>query len=330
MERIRQKKNILTVFLCAGFILLTFGCRRAAEETEPVKKPGFSLETPETKELSILKIGQSSYDNGDFDTYVKKILGSDQEKPDLITLSRLMDNFIEEKLLLHAAIEENITITEEEKKFYISRFSGGLFQADMEGTSLEEDKKILMDRLLVEKYTNTIFKDITVTGGEIETFYEKNKREFLKPERISVSQILVDTKDKAISLYKSLQNASEDVFREVARTQSIGAEAAKGGKMGLFELGQLPYEMEKTIFALKEGEISQVYESPYGFHLFRVDKRFESSLIGLEDAAQSISTRVMDQKIQEAMDSLLADLKNNSEWEFYPQNLSFEYQRNNR
>ncbi|MBN1271518.1 MAG: peptidyl-prolyl cis-trans isomerase [Candidatus Aminicenantes bacterium] len=295
-----------------------------------MEKAGFSLETPETKGLSILRIEKTSYDNNDFETYVKKILGDDPEKPDVVTLSRLMDSFIEEKILLYGARAENITISEEEKQFYISRFSSGLFQADENGTPIQEDKKILLDRLLLEKYTNTFVKDIVVTDEEIKEYYEQNKRQFLKPERILVSQILVSTKDKAISLFKSLQNASEEVFRQVALTQSIGAEASKGGKMGLFELGQLPYEMEKTIFSLKEGEMSQVYESPYGFHLFRVDKRYESALISIEDATPSIRTKIMNQKVQEVMNRLIADLKEKTDWEFYPQNLSFAYQRNDR
>lgn len=99
--------------------------------------------------------------------------------------------------------------------------------------------------------------------------------------------------------------------------------------MGTFEMGQLPYEMERVVFALKEGDMSQVVESSYGYHIFRLDKRHEPELISLEEAASSIKVKIVDQKIKQFMLQHLEELKERTVWSFYPQNLSFPYQRNN-
>ncbi len=86
--------------------------------------------------------------------------------------------------------------------------------------------------------------------------------------------------------------------------------------------------MEKVIFALKEGDTSQVVESSYGYHIFRLDKRHEPELISLEEAAPSIKLKIVDQKIKQFMLQHLTELKERTIWSFYPQNLSFLYQRN--
>ena len=86
--------------------------------------------------------------------------------------------------------------------------------------------------------------------------------------------------------------------------------------------------MEKVVFALKEAELSQVVESSYGYHVFRLDKRHEAELVTLEEASSSIRVKIVDQKIKQFMSLHLKELKEKTVWSLYPQNLSFSYQRN--
>jgi parvulin-like peptidyl-prolyl isomerase len=113
----------------------------------------------------------------------------------------------------------------------------------------------------------------------------------------------------------------------MARDQSIGGEAARGGEMGVFAIGQLPDEMESAIFALKEGEISPVLESSYGFHIFRLDSRYEPELISPDKAAPTIRMKLLGLKVKDHIDRHVEELKKSLEWEFYDQNLYFSYQR---
>ncbi len=192
----------------------------------------------------------------------------------------------------------------------------------------ENETSSLFDRLLVEKLTVELVKDIVVTEDEVSAYYDQKKRDFLRPELVRVSQILLDREDKAIEVFESLKNADEAEFRRKASKESQGMEAARGGEMGAFELGQLPFEMEQVIFALKPGEISQVFESSYGFHIFRLDSKTEPELIPEEEAAVEIEVKILDQKIKEYMLTYLTSLKNRLDWTSHPQNLTFPYQRN--
>jgi len=82
-----------------------------------------------------------------------------------------------------------------------------------------------------------------------------------------VSQILVKSSDLAVELQQKLGQADEQSFRQAARDYSEAPDAYKGGLMGVFKPGDLPYDMEKVIFALEEGKISRVFQSAYGYHI---------------------------------------------------------------
>jgi parvulin-like peptidyl-prolyl isomerase len=222
-----------------------------------------------------------------------------------------------------------ISLSWEEKQEYLAKLSNELKSEGSEVSVEEMDTEILFDRLLIEKYTYELVKDIEVKEEEIKEYYNLHKREFLRPQRVEASQILLETEDQAIEVMERVRNASEEDFRKVAEAESIGLEAVKGGKMGVFEMGQLPFEMEQVLFSMEEGELSPVVESSYGYHIFRLDRRFDPDLISEEEASPDVKVKILDLKINYRISSHLEYLKNNIEWSFYPMNLSFPYQRDN-
>lgn len=314
------------IFLLGTLIFLFLHC---GKDEPQESRAGFNLRDPQKENSVILKIESSQYLNSDFERYVQGVVGDDYNTLSLPSLSRLFDNFVEEKILLQAARAQNITLSWEEKKEYLAKLSNEFWFINKKTSLDEDDVEILFDRLLIEKYTYEVVKDIEVNDEEIKEYYDLHKREFLRPERVKVSQILLGTEDKAIEVYERVKHASEEGFRKIAQDESIGIEATKGGEMGVFELGQLPYEMEQVVFSLRVGELSPVVESTYGYHIFRLDERYEAELISEEKASASLRVKLLDQKIKQSIAQHLEDLKNNLEWTFYPQNLTFPYQRNN-
>ena len=170
-------------------------------------------------------------------------------------------------------------------------------------------------------------RDIRVEEAEVLDYYERHKKDFLQQGRIQVSQILVDTEEKAVSVLRRLDRFGEPEFRKIAVDESIGPEAARGGVMGVFRQGDLPADMEKVIFALDEGRTSQVVESSYGFHIFRLDRKLPPALLSASEAAPEIQQRLMAQKMKEALATHLGGLKDTLIWESLPGNLFFTYQR---
>jgi hypothetical protein len=242
-------------------------------------------------------------------------------------LSRLYDRFVDDMILLEAARERGIALGEEEKGDYLAKL------AAEPGASAGSERpepvppEGAFDRLLVEKYIFLVVRDAHVDAAEVHDYYEAHKKDFLKRGRIQVSQILVDSEEKAVSVLRRLERTGEREFRRLATEESIGPEASRGGLMGVFEQGDLPADMEKVIFALDEGRNSQVVESAYGFHIFRLDRKYPPALQDETEAAPEIQERILAQKTKDALALHLRGLKETLEWQAFPENLSFAYQR---
>ena len=288
----------------------------------------FDLSDPEKRIHIILRIQAVYYFNADFEKHLRLIVGDEFKTLDLISISRLIDSFVEDKMLLTAAKNSDLSVSWQEQKQYLAKASNDSLPDGTDSPLNEMETQSLLERFLIEKYIYEKVKNIEVEQDEIRDYYDVNKREFLRPERVSVSQILLDTEEKAVEVYDKVNGSSEVVFQQMAKEVSSGVEAPKGGHLGIFEMNQLPAEMEKVIFSLKEGETSKVVESAYGFHVFRLDKKLEPELEVLERVSIDIRVKILDQKIKQFVSRHLIDLKDTMDWEFFPNNLSFPYQRN--
>ncbi len=305
------------------FIMLLVGCKG----NKSVQSPAGMDSQEAKKNYIILRVEDTVYFNADFVRFLKLSLGDEYKILSALSLSRLVDNFVEEKLMLAEARNKEIVLTWEEKKEFLAKHSS---DSALEGENWpleEEGAELLFEQLLVEKYTYDLVKDIQVETEEVQEYYSEHKREFLLPERVKVSQILLPNEEKAVEILESLKNNDLENFRRLAKAQSVGVEASRGGEMGVFAIGQLPDEMEKAIFALKEGEVSPVLESSYGFHIFRLDSRYEPELISPDQASTSIEMKILSQKVKNRIFQHIKNLKNSLEWESYKQNLYFPYQR---
>ncbi len=318
-------RNILLFLFMMGVPLFLYTSCEIPDSSEG--SAGFSLTDAQNRKSTILKIADTLYSNSDFEKYVQATLGEDQEALTVVSLSRLFDSFVDEKILLHAARAQDMALTEDEKEDYLAKLSDELNTGDRDVSLDEGERDFLFERLLIEKYTYALVRNLEVQEEEIKDYYELHRRDFLRPERVKVSQILLETESKAVEVLERVRNADEEGFKKMARDESVGLEALKGGEMGVFEMGQLPFEMEKVIFSLQEGELSSVVKTSYGYHIFRVDKRFDPKLISEEEASSSIREIILNLKIEERISRHLEDLKLSIVWSFYPLNLPFPYQR---
>jgi len=319
-----QKRGALFIAWAAAVLVFSGSCRREAGGPDQAAASG---NVEERKDPVVLQVGDSFYLNSDFENYVHKTLGSLEDAPSSLALSRLFDRFVEDKLLLESARRKQITLSQEEMKDYLVKVKSRGDQEKSRDLS-ETDLKGFRDKLLVDKYTYLLVKDITVEEEDVRSYYEEHKADFLMPERFEVSQILTDSEEAAVEILNWVRDKSIQDFERIARETSTGVEAARGGRMGVFSRGQLPYEIERVVLSLEEGQISRVVESSYGFHIFLLNRRIEPELMSLEEASPGIHMKLLDRKISQALESHLEELKATLDWKALDHNLSFAYQRN--
>jgi len=273
-------------------------------------------------QLPVLKIEEITYSLSDFENYVRQIIPRGQDL-DNETLSQLVDQFVEDKLILYSAKMRKMELSDSEKQAFWQRLIRDYPPQEGLKEQLASDQG-LEDSLLVAKYKYEKIKEVVVTEDEIKAYYQEHKKDFLVPERVMVSHILVSSSDLAVELQQKLSKADETAFRQAARNYSEAPDAYKGGLMGVFKPGDLPYDMEKVVFGLEEGKISQVFQSPYGYHIFRLDKRYAPALLEEEEVSRKIRNILMENKVKDIIEKEVEELKATYHWQVFTENLPFK------
>lgn len=182
----------------------------------------------------------------------------------------------------------------------------------------------MSDQYLSQEYLNkVVVAPVTTTDEEMKKYYAEHEGEFVIPEAVKVRHIFVsahadstaDLKDTARAKVKDLvgQIRKGADFEEIARKHSEDTDSAvKGGDLGYISEGKTNSgEFEKAAFALKPGEISDVVETPFGFHIIRADEKRGKRKAGFDEVRDYIQGQLREQmnkkKIQEFLDRLVKE-----------------------
>ncbi|MDM8551097.1 peptidylprolyl isomerase [Desulfobacterales bacterium HSG2] len=147
----------------------------------------------------------------------------------------------------------------------------------------------IRQQMAVEEFIDKKFADkIAVSDKETKDYYDANPDFFKQPEQIKASHILikVDTKaddTKKAEARKKMEGFQEQLkkggdFAAIAKESSECPSNAKGGDLGYFKRGQMVKPFEDAAFALKTGEMSDIVETRFGYHLIKTtDKKAETT-----------------------------------------------------
>ena len=124
----------------------------------------------------------------------------------------------------------------------------------------------------------TISGSVTITEEAAKNYYDQNKARYGTEEQRRASHILiaVEGSDKAGARKKAEEilakvKAAPNDFAKLARENSKDpGSAAQGGDLGFFGRGMMVKPFEETVYRLKNGEISDIVETDFGFHIIRV------------------------------------------------------------
>lgn len=163
---------------------------------------------------------------------------------------------------------------------------------------------------------------VDVNDADAQAYYEGHPQEFEKPEQVHASHILiaadpnnsdpneakVAARAKADGLLKEVKDGAD--FAELARAHSSCPSKAQGGDLGTFGRGQMVPAFEKAAFALNPGEVSDVVETQFGYHIIKVTEHQDAQIVPLEEAKDDILQALSTQKKQEVVQEYLENLKN--------------------
>ena len=182
-----------------------------------------------------------------------------------------------------------------------------------------------VEAVLSQRVGNPMY---TVSDQEARAFYDENPKFFETPERVRASHILLRVPDASGPEVKTSQRAKAEAalarvrkgedFAAVARqvSQDTGS-AAHGGDLGTFARGQMVPPFEQAAFALKAGQVSDVFESQYGFHIVKVFEHVAPGKVPFEAVQAQIKDRVAQTRREKAVTDFVSGLKAKAKIETY-------------
>jgi len=250
--------------------------------------------------------------------------------------SRTLERMIVEKLLDEQTKKLNIVVTPQDVIKHLEETGARqqppltlqdikqLIQA--QGRDFEELKKQIQDSpgMKYQKLINMQFAGkVNVTKEDAQKYYTENKSRFETPEQVRASHILIkpvsdpnidpnkakaDAKAKAESLLEQITAGSD--FATLAKANSQDPSSApKGGDLGYFSKGKMVAPFDKAAFALKVGQVSDIVETKYGFHIIRLTDHKEAKLTSFEEAQKDITSTLDQQKKAKIAEDYIESLK---------------------
>ena len=209
---------------------------------------------------------------------------------------QIVEDLLFQKLLVNQAKFDSLVITNEEvENEVINRLS--YFENQLGSIQKVEDyfgkskikikielAKVIKDQFLAQKMQSKLTSSIRVTPSEVKESYVKlmDSDIPIMPTQVEVAQIVIkpeisdnqkDNIRKKLNSFRDRVYKGED-FKMLATLYSDDPGSAnKGGELGFVNRGDLVPEFERAAFRLKEGEISKIVESKYGYHIVQLIER---------------------------------------------------------
>jgi len=219
----------------------------------------------------------------------------------------VLDNMIGYRLMIQEAKTRKITVPDADVDAQVAQIraqfpSEAQFQQALtaQNTTLEAVRSDTREGMSADKLVESeIASKVAVKPEAVSDFYQKNQDKFQQGPRVRASHILIgipqnadpatkqQAKAKAEALLKDLKAGQDFAATAKANSQDPGS-APNGGDLGYFEKGQMVPPFEQAAFALKPGDMSEVVESQFGYHIIKVADKQDSRVVPLEEAKQQI------------------------------------------
>ncbi|MDD3926478.1 MAG: peptidylprolyl isomerase [bacterium] len=156
-----------------------------------------------------------------------------------------------------------------------------------------------------QEWEKCLADKIPVSEPEISAYYNAHKDTYMDQEKISARHILVSSRDAAVKVLDRLKKGED--FVALAGKLSIDKGTHEtGGSLGLFPRGQMVPEFDQAAFALKEGQVSGIVKTKFGYHVIKLEKRIPARLKSLKEVRTQVRDALVEGKIQANVKSKLA------------------------
>lgn len=214
-----------------------------------------------------------------------------------ISRCQMMESLLESNLLTHQAVQDSLVVREGQINAYvdqqIERFRSVLGSddkvveyykkesiADLRADLFEINKNNELARMMSER----IVEVVEITPEEVRTFFKEIPKDQLPTfgVELEIAQIVIEPKaseEERQQVIEKLKGFREDILENGSSfaTKAVlytddAASRGEGGFMAIDRRSPLVKEFRDVVFSLQEGEVSEPFETEYGFHIATVEK----------------------------------------------------------
>jgi peptidyl-prolyl cis-trans isomerase SurA len=321
-----MKFNTIKNFLIALALLLTnFSIVAQEVVADTLKKQTVFSGKKQKIDGIIATVGDYLVLDSDIDKNFLELTSQGNSIKD-ISRCQMLGKLLEDRLYAHQAVQDSIIVTDAEVKTKLEEQLAYMVEqlGSMEKTiayfkkNSEEDfradlSEIIKMNKLTSEMQRKIVDEVTITPEEVRNFYKKipeNERPTFGAE-VEVSQIVIHPKitdedkqkviDKLKQFKKEVLEGSSFATKAVLYSQDPGS-STNGGYYKMNRKTPFVKEFKDVAFSLAEGEISEPFETTYGFHIIMIDK-----IKGQEVELRHIllSPNVTDQALKDAKEKIV-------------------------
>lgn len=172
-------------------------------------------------------------------------------------------------------------------------------------TALELQRMMILSNAALQSMGN----DNPPTEDELREAYEKFKEQAKRTE-YKARHILVDDQTKAEDLIKKLEASDGENFDKLARENSLGPTAEKGGDLGWFDARQMVKPFSEAVGTLEAGSFTdQPVQTQFGWHVILLEDTRTAEPPSFEEARPNLVAAVKRQKVADELNALRENAK---------------------
>jgi peptidyl-prolyl cis-trans isomerase SurA len=326
----------LPALLVLGALLVVPG---APAQTKPSSTAPESPYGGVTVEDILARVNDQIISRSDYDRAMKEM--DDEARQRGATMQQIADghkdllrNLIDQQLWLSKGKELDITgetelvkqLDEIRKQYNLASMEDLEKAAKDQGVSYEDFKAGIRNRIITQEVMREeVGRKVSVTPGEAQRYFEAHKQDYVQPENIHLSEILVSTgsgadgagsddpqkldaaKAKADDIEAKLKAGAS--FDQLARSSSDGPTAAEGGDLGKFERGKLNKIFEDKTFALKTGDVTEPIRTKQGYVIFKVVEHNVGGVPQYKDVEPQVEEAFFESRMEPAIRAYLTTMR---------------------
>lgn len=223
----------------------------------------------------------------------------------------VVDELIGEALLIKEAKAKNIAVSEAEVKGAIAAQRGNRSEKEFidelrrSGISYDTFQKRMRDRILITKLLNELVKEDSITEDEMRTFYRNSPVPFLKPEKVLVKVLQLNTGEEAKKVMQDIRKGED--------FDALSGRLVKEQKATATDYGWIePDVFSKEIAdSMKMARLNQVYGPFKGkdnsYYVFRIKEKQPSRVLSFDEAKPQIGNMLLSQKRSEVATRIVTE-----------------------